>query len=297
MRTDQAKRIPIGDILAKLGVLPQHTKGRDVWYCSPFRQEQDASFKVNTEWNTWYDFGRGAGGNILDFIMQYFNTDLKGALRELDNLQGVGSASLFPPPPPPRPMPENPPKSGLHLVKVQPLQNRALVGYLEGRGIPFTVAREYTQEAYYAVDGKARVYFAVAFQNDAGSFEIRNAYFKGVLGQKAISVLQPHENGEIAVFEGFMDALSWVVHQKPTPDTPMIVLNSVAMKDKGIAAIRELQPSRVCTYFDHDESGKSLTAYFAAQLSACEVYDKSGIYAGFEDYNAFLQKHRQHERC
>src|SRR5687767_5949032 len=107
MRTDQAKRIAIGDLLAKLGVMPQRTKGRDVWYCSPFRQEKDASFKVNTEWNSFYDFGTGTGGNILDFVMQYYHTDLKGALRELDTLYGASSASLFPSSPlPPRPAPE-----------------------------------------------------------------------------------------------------------------------------------------------------------------------------------------------
>lgn len=32
---------------------------------SLFREETDASFKVNTEINKWFDFGLGKGGNIL----------------------------------------------------------------------------------------------------------------------------------------------------------------------------------------------------------------------------------------
>jgi 5S rRNA maturation endonuclease (ribonuclease M5) len=296
MRTDQAKRIPMGYLLEKLGVMPNHTKGRDVWYCSPFRQEAEASFKVNTEWNTWYDFGKGAGGNILDFTMQYYHTDLKGALHALDKIQGILATPLSPNPPLPSLAPKNPPKSGLQLVKLQPLQHQALVSYIEGRGIPFTLAREYVQEAYYAVDGKVQVYFAVAFPNDDGSFELRNAYFKGVLGQKAISVVHRQENADIFVFEGFFDFLSWQVHQKPASDSTVIVLNSVAMKEKAIAAIRDLHAPRVYTFFDHDESGKRLTSYFTEQLPTVEVVDQSGVYAGFEDYNAFLQQQKHRER-
>src|SRR5215211_3720704 len=71
MNTRQAKRIPLQDILSQLGYQPAKQVRGEFWYCSPFRPEIVPSFKVNPERNVWYDFGEGAGGNVLDFVMKY----------------------------------------------------------------------------------------------------------------------------------------------------------------------------------------------------------------------------------
>lgn len=55
----------ISDYLHSLGYNPVKQQGGNLWYKSPFRQENEPSFKVNTELNLWYDFGAGKGGNII----------------------------------------------------------------------------------------------------------------------------------------------------------------------------------------------------------------------------------------
>ena len=65
MTIQDAKQIKLADDLQSLGYTPVKQQGRSLWYKSPLRNETDASFKVNTELNQWYDFGIGKGGNII----------------------------------------------------------------------------------------------------------------------------------------------------------------------------------------------------------------------------------------
>ena len=65
MNINEIKRIKLADYLQSLGYTPIKQQGKNLWYKSPLRNETDASFKVNTELNQWYDFGIGKGGNII----------------------------------------------------------------------------------------------------------------------------------------------------------------------------------------------------------------------------------------
>ena len=65
MNTNEAKQIRIEEYLHSLGYDPVRKQGDSLWYKSPFRNEREPSFKVNTERNLWYDFGAGRGGNII----------------------------------------------------------------------------------------------------------------------------------------------------------------------------------------------------------------------------------------
>ena len=65
MNTNEAKQIRIEEYLHSLGYDPVRRQGGSLWYKSPFRDEREPSFKVNTERNLWYDFGAGRGGNII----------------------------------------------------------------------------------------------------------------------------------------------------------------------------------------------------------------------------------------
>lgn len=57
MDIQTAKQIRIADYLHSLGYSPVKQQGINLWYKSPFREETEASFKVNTEREQWYDFG------------------------------------------------------------------------------------------------------------------------------------------------------------------------------------------------------------------------------------------------
>ena len=75
MNTNEAKRIRIEEYLHSLGYSPARQQGGSLWYKSPFRDECEPSFKVNTERNQWYDFALGKGGNIIALAQELYCSD------------------------------------------------------------------------------------------------------------------------------------------------------------------------------------------------------------------------------
>ena len=75
MTIQDAKQIKLADYLQSLGYTPIKQQGRNLWYKSPLRNETDASFKVNTELNQWYDFGIGKGGNIIALAAELYHSE------------------------------------------------------------------------------------------------------------------------------------------------------------------------------------------------------------------------------
>ena len=75
MTIQDAKQIKLADYLQSLGYTPVKQQGRNLWYKSPLRNETDASFKVNTELNQWYDFGIGKGGNIIALAAELYHSE------------------------------------------------------------------------------------------------------------------------------------------------------------------------------------------------------------------------------
>jgi len=75
MTTQEAKQIRIADYLQSLGYTPVKQQGNSLWYKSPFRQETEASFKVNTDRNLWFDYGLGRGGNIIALAQELYASD------------------------------------------------------------------------------------------------------------------------------------------------------------------------------------------------------------------------------
>ena len=75
MTTEEAKKIRIVDYLHSLGYSPVKQQGVNLWYKSPFREENEPSFKVNTEREQWFDFGLGKGGNIIALAAHLYATE------------------------------------------------------------------------------------------------------------------------------------------------------------------------------------------------------------------------------
>lgn len=302
MNSQQAKRIPLKDLLARLGHQPLHEKSGEFWYLSPFRVETDASFKINPTRNIWFDFGAGEGGTVIDFALKYFKTSsVAAALERLADLDLAGRPEIPIPPVQPAstlPLFTEAPAPAITVTNVQKLSNRALMGYLYGRGIPYKTAMPYVQEIHYTHQGKP--YFALAFANDSGGYELRNPYFKGTHGSKDITSLGAKEgenSQEVTIFEGFIDYLSALTYyQRTAATTPVIVLNSVAMRQRAVEAIRRMGAAKVYLYLDLDESGREIAGYFKEQLPGVEILDKSDLYAGYKDFNEFLVASQKTER-
>ena len=277
----EIKSIPLATFLSQLGHEPTARKGTRLWYKSPLRQEQTPSFKVETTLNCWYDFGLGRGGNIIDLATEmYQSTDLRYLMRciadscPVPSVQTVASS-----------YPQRHSAPSMERFEVVPLEHRALVAYLQERGIPAHIAKAKCKEAHYNVNG--RFYFAVAFENVSGGRELRNRYFKGCRGRKDISYLPWARDGpskECAVFEGFIDYLS-ALTLGIISGADAIILNSVVNTNKAVPYLKGY--TTINYYLDNDTAGRTaLTELTAIYGSA--VIDRSILYSEFNDLNEYL---------
>ena len=277
----EIKSIPLATFLSQLGHEPAARKGTRLWYKSPLRQEQTPSFKVETTLNCWYDFGLGKGGNIIDLAAElYQSTDLRHLMRCIANSCPVPSvqtvASSFAP---------RHSAPSMERFEVAPLEHRALVAYLQERGIPAHIAKENCKEAHYSVSGKP--YFAVAFKNVSGGWELRNRYFKGCRGRKDISYLPWARDGpstECVVFEGFIDYLS-ALALRIISGADAIILNSVVNVNKAVPYLTGY--TAINCYLDNDNAGQTALSELTA-IHGSTLIDRSTLYSEFNDLNDFL---------
>lgn len=277
----EIKSIPLAAFLSQLGHEPAARKGTRLWYKSPLRQEQTPSFKVEITLNSWYDFGIGKGGNIIDLAVElYQSTDLRYLMRCIADSCPVASvqtvASSF------HPRHSAP---SMERFEVVPLEHRALVAYLQERGIPAHIAKANCKEAHHSVNGKP--YFAVAFENVSGGCELRNRYFKGCRGRKDISYLPWARDGpstECAVFEGFIDYLS-ALALSIISGADVIILNSIANVNKAVPYLKGY--TTINCYLDNDNAGQTALAELTA-IRGSTVINRSTLYSEFNDLNDFL---------
>lgn len=317
MKYQQAKAIGMDKLLATLGFQPAFQKPNgELWYKSPWRpNEEEPSFHITPSRRGWKDFGNGErGGNILDFVMLYYGlgNNLSAALSKLDDIMGPQPA-LFTPERPtataPRPasMPaptataattNNKQNTPLEITKVQVIAHPALLGYLNTRGITGQLARQYLDEVHFTQNGKN--YFALGFKNDQGGYELRNPYYQGSTPPKDITSIELARLGfnslNLALFEGFFDYLSALVTNTISPQTPAIILNTAAMKERAKNAILKSRPPAVHLYLDHDPTGEQLAAYFQRESKGIQVMDKSGLYEGYKDFNKMLEEQQAQKR-
>ena len=277
----EIKSIPLASFLSRLGHEPTARKGTRLWYKSPLRQEHTPSFKVDTTLNCWYDFGLGRGGNIIDLAAElYQSTDLRHILRCIADSYPVPSVPTVASSLAPR---QSAPS--MEQFEVMPLEHRALVAYLQERGIPAHIATANCKEAHYSVNGK--FYFAVAFENVSGGWELRNRYFKGCRGRKDISYLPWARDGpstECAVFEGFIDYLS-ALTLGIISGADAIILNSVVNVNKAVPYLKGY--TAINCYLDNDTAGQTALAELTA-IYGSTVIDCSTLYSEFNDLNEFL---------
>lgn len=287
MNIQEVKQIRIADYLQSLGYTPVKQQGSSFWYKSPLREETDASFKVNTELNKWYDFGLGKGGNIIALAAELYHSENVAYLLEriAERTPYIRPASFsF--------GEQRIQNSSFQGVQVGELSSPALIDYLRGRGINIELAKRECKELRYEYEGKT--YFVVGFSNISGGYELRNRYFKGCLAPKDITHIrqQGEQRAACYLFEGFMDYLSFLtirVNNNPaeprTNEQDYMVLNSVTNLSKVEQLLRTY--TRIGSFLDNDQAGQrayeNLKKMFGNRLQ-----DMSHHYAGHKDLNDYL---------
>lgn len=288
MNITEAKRIRIVDYLRLLGHEPKKVQGGQYWYLSPIREEKTPSFKVNDHRNEWYDFALAQGGDIIDLGKLLFDTSsIENVLRRIEE----GAAAC--PHTHPFIRSQERVKDEMRNIRVMPLGHQSLLSYLVTRRIDLVTGKLHCQEIHYELRGRS--YYAIAFANQSGGFEVRNPYFKGCLGGKDITIVRHDKSGmqdRCCVLEGFMDFLSYMTLLKKgskevcrEEPCDFVVLNSVHNLKK---CLLRLDCYRfIHCYLDNDMAGKK-TAETISGLYGERVTDESVRYAGYKDLNDYL---------
>ena len=295
MDIQTAKQIKIADYLHSLGFSPIKQQGINLWYKSPLREETEASFKVNTERNQWYDFALGKGGNIIALAQELYCSDHVPYL-----LQRIGEQT-----PSIRPVSfsfgkQSSSEPSFQQLEIVPLSSPALLTYLQERGINTDLARLKCKELHFIHNGKP--YFAIGFSNVAGGYEVRNRFFKGCIAPKDISHIrqQGEPREKCLVFEGMMDYLSFLtLRMKNCPIMPnldrqdYVILNSTVNVPKAIDVLYPYE--RIHCMLDNDETGYKATRAIELEYSY-HVRDFSHNYRGYSDLNDYLCGRKQEQK-
>lgn len=297
---DQAQAYPVTAYLAGIGCQPVRTDaGGQHVYRSPLTGEQTPSFFVHPAKNVFSDFSSGESGNVIRLVRLVRRCgfpeavahlrQLAGGTDKLDGADAVAfSFSDFSQPS------GITVQAGITVRKVKALENRALIGYLNGRGISHARACGFVREAYFQMGRGNAERFALAFGNDGGGYELRAAWpgfdFKSVAGCKAITTIPSgtghgYGTGCLNVFEGFFDFLAALEHFGTYhPAHTTIILNSLANLPKleGVAS----RYGSVNAFLDNDDAGRRGLANL--KLLHPNVQDRSRIYGGHKDFNEYL---------
>ena len=294
MTIEESKNIKLADYLHSLGYNPIKQQGKSLWYKSPLREEQEPSFKVNTDRNLWYDFGAGKGGNIIALAQELYASDSLPYLlnRIAEQTPHVRPVSFS--------FRQRRTEPSFQHLEVRELSHPALLRYLQGRGINLELAKRECKELHFTNNGKP--FFAIGFPNMAGGYEVRNSFFKGCSAPKDITHIrqQGEPREKCLVFEGFMDYLSFLtLRMKNCPTMSdldrqdYVILNSTSNVSKAIDVLYPYE--RIHCMLDNDKAGYEATRAIALEYSY-HVRDFSHNYRGYSDLNDYLCGRKQEQK-
>ena len=289
MNCKQFNTIPLEEVLQILGHLPTKQTEKEAWFLNPFANENHASFKINKNMNYWYLHSEGIGGNNVDFMKKYLNASVKEVLEwaEMQHFSSFQPQNAI--------QKQNNSKPNYQITDIKELQNENLKEYLHQRGIS-SKTYPLVKEVHFTI-GEKKLY-AIGFENLSEGWELRNSFYKGSLLKKDISVVnlnnesqnQNEAGKKIVVFEGFMDALSFV-EMKPSYYGDILVMNSISLLNKTKNHLQNYP--QIHLFLDNDKAGENCKNEILKSFP--EAKDHSEIYALHKDLNDYLKSKKENK--
>ena len=289
MNCKQFNTIKLEEVLQILGHLPTKQNEKEAWFLNPFANENHASFKLDKRNNIWYLHSEGIGGNNIDFMMKYLKASVKEVLEWAEN------QNFFSFQPQNSIQKQNSLKQNYQITEIKEFQNENLKDYLHQRGLS-TKVYPLVKEIHFKMNGKNL--YAIGFENLSGGWELRNSFYKGSLLMKDISILNfnnesqnQNETGKrIAIFEGFIDALSFV-EMKPFYNGYLLVMNSISLLNKTKDHLKNY--SEIHLFLDNDKAGEFCKNEILKSFP--KTKNHSEIYALHKDLNDYLKSKKENK--
>jgi DNA primase len=278
---NELNKISIKQHLAGMNIHPVKDYGYYGMYHCPFRDDHNASFKVDYNKNVWHDFGTNEGGTMIDLVMKMNNCSFHEAANKLEReyagvqiSNNVDDSFSF--------HGDNP---SIAIQNIVPITHPKLTVWIQERKVDLALANMYCREIHYR--NRDKDFFSIGFRNDKGGYELSSPpNFKSCISPKDITTIRNNQDACL-VFEGFWDFLSYLTIQKiERSKHDVTVLNSVANIQKAMDFLKTHK--EIYTYLDNDDAGRTATQTIK---SAClSVNDRSERYAGFKDLNDYLRQ-------
>ena len=273
----EANQYKMVDYLAGLGFYPDRKKSNAInyWYNSPLNPpDSDASFKVNLNKNTWFDFISWKGGTLIDFAIKYHDCTIGEFLNTL-----AGGISL---PQPYRPALLKPelPEVQIEVIKTLSISSNSLIAYLKQRRIDLEVAEQFSLEVHYAIGDKK--YFGIGIRNNSGGWAIRNPYFKTACPPVDITTIN-NGSENVTTIEGSFNYLSFATLYKNTPvmEHDVCLLNGLGLFERARPFLEQHATKNL--YLDYGTGGDRVTKN-ALGLKKNYI-DCRALYKGYDDIN------------
>lgn len=258
----ELENILLEDILKHFGHEPVYVKGDSLWYLSPFREERTPSFQVRG--SVFTDWGNSEiRGGVLDLCARLWGIPRGDVKTIIEKIRNIDNLSVLPPP-----LPASPNKKKEEREKViahYPMNNARLINYLSSRGVEMSVALRYTNVLVYMNPSRTKKLYGIGFKNQSGGYELRSEYAKRSFAPKDISMIDSfmsEKSQNIVVFEGFMDALSYISHclrQGKSTNFQSLILNGVGMVQQAIDVLKEYKNMTIYGLLDRDAAGDRAT--------------------------------------
>lgn len=281
-----ASDIRLEDYLLSTGHKPVRESGKYLFYLSPLRNENNASFLVRKTDGKWSDPGVKVRGrerynwhSVLDYVMELHSCGIKEASRVLTGASVNHNTT-------PRQIETSP---SIEIVSESELRNNYLIDYIKSRNVDIDIARVYTKQIGVRFPNSKKVadkvFQYIGFKTNKGSWELRNERMKVSSSPKYFTTIKGSENGCKNVFEGFFDFLSALTYwRRDRFSNETYVLNSLV----NLTYIEEYLKNGNTHYMflDNDQSADEKMEYL--RCGGVGFKDMRHIYGVSNDFNDFI---------
>lgn len=296
---------PVPRILAEFGCRTVSRKaGASVMFYSPFHEEKTPSFSYMESTNCWKDWSTGEGGGVLDLVKHLGSLDDSGAWEWLAqrSLSLDRALDLVAPSSHRNSEPAAPQQRRIIITDLTlPFTDPALIAYAAARGWSEEVLNMGAFQLSYTMGRKSGR--AIGFPNwgtpdGLGSFipgyALRGPDIKRCTNQN-ISTFSAEgrysripASDTVLLMEGGPDFLSYLEeHRGRGLVSDICYLNTVHNLGRALEYLRAHRTINVC--LDNDKAGREYLQKVMENCPGSRVIDRSSHYAGYKDYNEYLQ--------
>lgn len=285
-------------LLSHLGFEPDRkkSKGHSLFYKSPFRPcETSPSFRIDTRYDIWKDYGLGEkGGDLILFAQKYLTqqgraSNVKETLTWFRDITGSVPA--------PRRIDHTIAATDDHAIdEPEILEDRTLIigsllQNLKSRKISVEIANNYLRQIKFRRPPNPKEIFGYGFANRSGGIEFSNPLkFKTALGTKDISLIAGQDRTRIEVFEGVFDFLTRLTLEgNPIPPHDACIMNTIEMHNQTTEMIKSGNYTRCIFWLDNDVAGEKAMCQIEENLhesnQGLHLQKMNAIYSTYKDLN------------